>query len=109
MSEAARGPQGYVGLVTLSPEWEVAFTESLAGPPEDRQLAMEPERLQQFITRLRDVLDAQAAQDEAPVLLCSGLLRAHVRAIVERIRPSTTVLAQAELHPRIRVRALASV
>jgi flagellar biosynthesis protein FlhA len=109
LSEAARGPQGYVGLVTLSPEWEVAFTESLAGPPEDRQLAMEPERLQQFITRLRDVLDAQAAQDEAPVLLCSGLLRAHVRAIVERIRPSTTVLAQAELHPRIRVRALASV
>jgi flagellar biosynthesis protein FlhA len=109
LSEAARGPQGYVGLVTLSPEWEVAFTESLTGPPEDRQLAMEPMKLQQFITRLRDVLDAQAAQDEAPVLLCSGMLRAHIRAIVERVRPSTTVLAQAELHPRIRVRALASV
>jgi len=109
LSEAARGPQGYVGLVTLSPEWEVAFTEALTGPPEDRQLAMEPAKLQQFITRLRDVLDAQAAQDEAPVLLCSGALRAHIRAIVERIRPSTTVLAQAELHPRIRVRALASV
>ncbi|WP_191082891.1 flagellar biosynthesis protein FlhA [Roseococcus microcysteis] len=109
LSEAARGPQGYVGLVTLSPEWEVAFTEALTGPPEDRQLAMEPAKLQQFITRMRDVLDAQAAQEEAPVLLCSGALRAHLRAIVERIRPSTTVLAQAELHPRIRVRALASI
>lgn len=109
LSEGARGPQGYVGLVTLSPDWEVAFTESLTGPPEDRQLAMDPAKLQQFITRMRDVLDAQAAQGEMPVLLCSGGLRAHLRAIVERIRPSTTVLAQAELHPRIRVRSLGSI
>ena len=109
LSEAVRGPQGYVGLVTLSPDWEVAFTEALVGPPEDRQLAMEPAKLQEFITRLRDVLDAQAAQGEAPVLLCSGGLRAHLRAIVERVRPATTVLAQAELYPRVRVRSLGSI
>jgi flagellar biosynthesis protein FlhA len=109
LSEAARGPQGYVPLVTLSPEWEVAFAEALTGPPEDRQLAMEPTKLQAFMQRLRDVLDAQAAQGESPVLLCSGALRPHLRAIVERFRPSTTVLAQAELHARVRVRALASV
>ncbi|MCU0944707.1 MAG: flagellar biosynthesis protein FlhA, partial [Rubritepida sp.] len=60
LSEAARGPQGYVPIVTLSPEWEVAFAEALTGPPEDRQLAMEPAKLQAFMQRLRDVLDAQA-------------------------------------------------
>lgn len=109
LSEAARGPQGYVPLVTLSPEWEAAFAEALTGPPEDRQLAMDPAKLQAFMQRLRDVLDAQAAQGEAPVLLCSGALRPHLRAIVERFRPSTSVLAQAELHARVRVRALASV
>jgi flagellar biosynthesis protein FlhA len=70
---------------------------------------MEPAKLQAFMQRLRDVLDAQAAQGEAPVLLCSGALRPHLRAIVERFRPSTSVLAQAELHARVRVRALASV
>ncbi len=109
LSEAARGPQGYVPIVTLSPEWEVAFAEALTGPPEDRQLAMEPAKLQAFMQRLRDVLDAQAAQGEAPVLLCSGALRPHLRAIVERFRPATSVLAQGELHARVRVRALASV
>ncbi|WPB85195.1 flagellar biosynthesis protein FlhA [Sediminicoccus rosea] len=109
LSEAARGPQGYVPIVMLSPEWEAAFTESLAGPPEDRQLAMEPARLQAFMQRLRDVLDAQAAQGEHPALLCSGALRPHLRAIIERFRPSTPVLSQAEIHPRVRIRSLASV
>ena len=109
LSESARGGQGYVPIVMLSPEWEVAFTECLAGPPEDRQLAMDPSRLQAFMQRLRDVLDAQAAQGEHPVLLCSGALRPHLRAIVERFRPSTAVLSQAEIHPRVRIRSLASV
>ncbi|MDB5413146.1 MAG: flagellar biosynthesis protein FlhA [Rubritepida sp.] len=109
LSEGARGPQGYVPIVMLSPEWEVAFTECLTGPAEDRQLAMEPARLQVFMQRMRDVLDAQAAQGEQAALLCSGALRPHLRAIVDRFRPSTSVLSQSEIHPRIRIRSLGSV
>ncbi|WP_421994813.1 flagellar biosynthesis protein FlhA [Roseococcus sp.] len=109
LSEGARGPQGYVPLVTLSPEWEVAFGECLTGPAEDRQLIMDPGRLQAFMQRLRDVLDAQAAQGEHAILLCSGALRPHLRAIVERFRPSTSVLSQSEIHPRARIRTLGSI
>jgi flagellar biosynthesis protein FlhA len=109
ISEAARAPGGYVPIVTLSPEWEVAFAEALGGPAEDRQLIMEPGRLQAFIQRLRDVMDAQGALGEAPVLLTSGTLRPHLRSLIERFRPSTVVMAQGELHPRVRVRALASL
>lgn len=109
LSEGARGPQGYVPLVTLSPEWEVSFGECLTGPAEDRQLIMDPGRLQAFMQRLRDVLDAQAAQGEHAILLCSGALRPHLRAIVERFRPSTSVLSQSEIHPRARIRTLGSI
>ncbi len=109
LSDQARGPQGYVPLVTLSAEWEQEFAESLAGPPEDRQLAMAPSRLQAFMLKVRDVFDAAAAAGESPVLVCSGGIRAHVRAIVERFRPATTVLAQQEIHPRARIRTLGSL
>jgi len=109
LSEAARGPGGYIPLVTLSPDWEQAFLESLAGPPEDRQLNMEAGRLTAFMQRLREVLDGAAAQGEEAVLLCSGPLRSHLRAIVERFRPATVVLAQGEVHPRIRIRTLGTV
>src|SRR6185312_11147573 len=35
LSDSQTGPNGYIPLVTLSPEWEAAFAEALVGPPED--------------------------------------------------------------------------
>jgi flagellar biosynthesis protein FlhA len=109
ISDAHVGGAGYIPLVTLSPEWEGAFAEALVGPPEDRQLAMAPSRLSEFMQALRTVFDHAAQAGEAPVLLTSGAIRFHVRAIVERIRPATPVLAQAEIFPRARIRTVGSI
>ena len=109
ISDSHTGTGGYIPLVTLSAEWESDFAEALTGPPEDRQLAMAPSRLQEFMQRLRTVFDAAAIAGEAPVLLTSGSIRSHVRAIVERIRPTTPVLAQAEIYPRARIRTVGTI
>ena len=109
ISDSHTGPSGYIPLVTLSPEWEMAFAESLVGPPEDRQLAMAPSKLGEFMQRLRASFDAAQAIGEMPVLLASGGIRAHLRAVVERIRPSTPVLAQAEIFPRARIRTVGTI
>ncbi len=98
---------GAIPLITLSPDWEMAFAESLVGPAEDRQLAMQPSRLGEFMRRFREVFDVHSA--EQPVLLTSPSIRPAVRSIVERIRPATSVLSQAEISPRARVRTLGSV
>src|SRR4029077_14817293 len=95
ISDSHTAAGGYIPLVTLAAEWEAEFADSLTGPPEDRQLAMAPSKLQDFMQRLRTTFDAAANLGEAPVLLTSGGIRSHVRAIVERIRPATPVLAQA--------------
>ena len=109
ISDSHVGAGGYIPLVTLSPEWEAAFSDALVGPPEDRQLAMAPSKLTEFMTRLRAVFDAATAANEAAVLLTGGGIRFHVRAIVERIRPATPVLAQAEIFPRVRIRTVGSI
>jgi flagellar biosynthesis protein FlhA len=109
ISDSVRGPQGYIPLLTLSPEWETALAESLLGQGEERQLAMSPARLSEFMQKLREALDAAAAAGEAPVLVCSAAIRAHLRAIVERFRPATPVLAQTEIHPRARIRTIGVV
>jgi flagellar biosynthesis protein FlhA len=109
ISDAHVGAGGYIPLVTLSPDWESAFAESLVGPPEDRQLAMAPSRLGEFMQALRAVFDRAAESGETPVLLTSAAIRFHVRAIVERIRPTTPVLAQAEIFPRVRIRTVGTI
>jgi flagellar biosynthesis protein FlhA len=109
ISDANTGSGGYIPIVTLSPEWDVAFLEALTGPPEDRQLAMAPKKLTEFMQRFRSVFDTAAQTGEAPVLVSSAGIRFHVRAIVERIRPATPVLAQTEIHPRARIRTVGSI
>ena len=109
ISNAHTSPSGYIPIVTLTPEWEQAFTEALLGPLEERQLAMSPSRLQEFMRKLREAFDSASAAGEQAVLLTSGEIRMHVRSVVERIRPSTPVLAQGEIFSRARIRTVGSV
>ena len=109
ISDSHMGPGGYIPLVALSAEWEALLAENLAGPAEDRQLAIAPSRLQEFMQGFRTAFETATATGETPVLLCSGLVRPHVRAIVERLRPATPVLAQTEISPRARIRTLATL
>jgi len=109
ISDSHTGPAGFIPLVALSPEWEAAFADSMVGPAEDRQLAMAPTQLQAFMLAFRSAFDAAAAGGEAPVLLCSAHVRPHIRAIVERLRPATPVLAQTEIFARARIRTLGTI
>ena len=109
ITNAATGPGGYVPLLTLSPDWEQAFADSLVGQGDELQLAMAPSRLQDFIRALRDGFEQQAMRGELPVLITSPAIRPYVRSIVERFRPSTVVLSQNEIHPKAKLRTLGQV
>jgi flagellar biosynthesis protein FlhA len=106
-STHARG--GVIPLVTLSPQWEQRFAESLHGNGDDRQLAMAPSLLQEFIGAVRDAFERHAATGELPCLLTSPGIRPYVRSIIERFRPSTVVLSQNEIHSKARIRSLGVV
>ncbi len=106
---ANQGPQGYVALLALSPQWELKFGESLVGQGEDRQLAMAPSDLQDFITSVRERFEEAALEGEMPVLLTSPGVRPYVRSIIERFRPQTVVLAQSEIHPQAKLKTVGQV
>ena len=57
------------------------------------------------------VNDISAARDdgEMPALLTSPTLRPYVRSIVERFRPTTMVLSQNEIHPKVKIKTLGQV
>ena len=109
ISDANSNEMGYIPMITLSPEWEQAFAESVIGEGEAKQLAMPPSRLQQFITAVRQTYDRQAAMGESPVLLTSPTIRSYVRSVVERFRPMTTVLSQNEIHPKAKIKTLGQI
>ena len=109
ISNAATGPGGYIPLLTLSAGWEGAFAEALVGSGEERQLAIAPSRLQEFVKGLRDAFEVQAMRGELPILVTSPSIRPYVRSVVERFRPSTIVLSQNEISPKARLRTLGQI
>ena len=100
---------GALPIVALSPNWEQAFAEALVGQGADRQLALEPSRLHQFVSDLRNAFERASQTGDSPVLLTSSAVRPYVRSLVERFRPQTIVMSQNEIHPKARLRSAGAV
>jgi len=96
LCHANLSPGGYLPLLAMSPAWE-------------RQLAMAPSQLQQFIQTVRERFDEAGAKNEVPILLTSPQIRPFVRSIIERFRPQTVVMSQNEIHASVRLRTLGQV
>ncbi len=103
------GQGGYLPLIAMSAKWEQAFAEAMVGQGEDRQLAMQPSKLSEFITLVREKFETAAREGEAPVLVTSSGIRPFVRGIVERFRAQTPVMSQGEIHPRARLKTVGSI
>jgi flagellar biosynthesis protein FlhA len=106
---ANRGDDGALPIITLSADWEQAFAEALIGPGDDKQLALPPSRLQDFIRGVRDAFERAALAGEHAVLLTSPGVRPYVRSIIERFRGQTVVMSQNEIHPRARLKTVGMV
>ena len=104
-----RSPDGALPIVALSPRWEQAFAESIVGERGDRQLAMAPSQVHEFVQSVRVALDRAAQSGEIPVILTSGPVRPYVRSLIERFRAQTAVMSQNEIHPKAKLRTLGSI
>jgi flagellar biosynthesis protein FlhA len=106
LSFAYRGDDGALPIITLAPEWEAAFSDSLVGQGDDKQLALAPSRLQDFVRGVRETFERAALAGDSPVLLTSPGIRPYVRSIIERFRGQTPVMSQNEVHPRARLKTV---
>ncbi len=109
LCDAHADASGVLVLLTLSPDWEQAFAEALMGDGEDKQLAMPPTQLQDFISAVRDQYDELVPRGVTPVLLTSPRIRPYVRSVIERFRPQTVVMSQNEVHPKARIKTVGQV
>ena len=109
LSFAHRGDDGALPIVTLTQEWENAFADALVGTGDDKQLALAPSRLQDFVRGVRETFERAALAGDSPVLLTSPNIRPYVRSIVERFRGQTPVMSQNEVHPRAKLKTVGTI
>jgi flagellar biosynthesis protein FlhA len=109
ISNANINEEGFIPMLTLSPQWEQAFAEAIVGDGDERHLSMAPSQLQEFIRVVRAGFEQHAMLGETPVLLTSPAIRPYVRSIVERFRSATVVMSQNEVHPKVQIKTLGQI
>jgi flagellar biosynthesis protein FlhA len=104
-----KGEDGSLPIITLSGDWEQTFSDALVGSGEDKQLALAPSRLQDFIRAVREGFERAALAGDAAVLLTGPTIRPYVRSIIERFRGQTVVMSQNEIHPKARLKTVGAI
>lgn len=106
------GQDGILPIVALSPAWEKEFTDAIITLDKDgheRQLAMSPDKIQNFLRTAAETFNRQFNSGLSPVFLTSPTVRPFARLLVERTLPSVPVLSQTEISPRAKLRTVATV
>ncbi|MBS1026738.1 flagellar biosynthesis protein FlhA [Gluconobacter albidus] len=103
ISSSVMNAQGYIPVLSLSPEWELAAYESLSASIEEKQINFSPSQMQRFVSSLKYSFESSSKEGRIPVILTSRNLRLPLRRIVERIQPAVSVLSQEELFSRAKI------
>jgi len=109
ITAAHLGHDGHVQIISLSTGWEKEFSNALVADGEDRHLAMEPSKVQNFLRTVKDTFEKTMAAGGQPILLTAPSSRPYVRSVLERSMPTIPVLSQQELHPKIKIKTVGTV
>lgn len=100
------GNQAHLYVLTLDTSLEQKLNQSITNKD---YLTLEPSVTEQLITSLANQVERMLGERKRPVLLCSTLLRRHLKKLTHRVIPHLTVLALSEIPATIQVESFGIV
>lgn len=103
------GFDGQLTLLTLDKQVEETIAAGIIQTDQGPQLSLDPEFVRNFVSELNDQAAALMQETNNAVVLCSPLIRMHVKQLVDRFIPNVTVLSHNELTPSVNIRSFGTV
>lgn len=100
---------GEMWLLTLDRSIEEAIAGGIIQTDQGQQLSLDPEFVRNFVAELNQKALELAAQTSTPVVLCSPMIRHHLKGLVDRFIPNITVLSHNEITPNVAVKSIGTV
>ena len=94
---------GTLRAITLDPEVDREIAESVARTEDGTTVTMDPARAAALVDTLAEQVEVAQTMGAAPVVLCSGATRRHLKALTAHSIPQLTVLSYHEILPSVRV------
>jgi flagellar biosynthesis protein FlhA len=102
-------PEGILPLITIDQPLEDLLRERIQRVDTGSYLSLEPATAQRILRNFHLAMDRIAHLNLQPVILCSPVIRRHLKKMLERFLPQVVVLSHNELSPQTRIQSLGTV
>jgi flagellar biosynthesis protein FlhA len=101
--------EGVLAIVTLDQQIEDMLREKIQRGDQGTYLALEPNLAQRILRSIHQTLDRLTQLNVQPILLCSPLVRRHLKKLLDRFLPQVVVLSHSELTSQTKIQSLGMV
>lgn len=103
------GGEGQLNLLTLDRTIEETVASGIIQTDQGQQLSLDPEFVRGFIAQLNQQVIDLTIQSSQAVILCSPLIRPHLKSLIDRFIPNVTVLSHNEITANVSVKSFGTV
>ncbi|MEM3112631.1 MAG: flagellar biosynthesis protein FlhA [Candidatus Anstonellales archaeon] len=101
--------EGILPVIALDPTIEDLLREKIQKGDYGVFVSLDPNLVQKILTGIHDVLERCSHLNCTPVLLCSPVIRRHLRKLLERFFPHLPVLSHNELISQTKIQSFGTV
>ncbi len=103
------GTEGELQLLTLDRNIEETIAGGIIHTDQGQQLSLDPEFVRHFIGDLNSQVMESSQFSSHTVILCSPMIRSHLKGLIDRFIPNIAVLSHNEITPNVQVKSLGTV
>lgn len=101
--------EGRISVLTLAVQVEDLIRESIQKTEQGSFLSLEPNLARRIIESIQEETEKISAQGYQPILICSPIVRRHLRQLIERFLPQVQVLSHNEITSQTKIESLGTV
>jgi flagellar biosynthesis protein FlhA len=102
-------PSGELPLMTVGADIEDGLGRSITETERGAYLTLDPDTGQRILNAVNNGVQVLTSQNLQPVVLCSPMVRRHLRKLTERFIPNLVVLSHSELTATTRLKIMGEV
>lgn len=101
--------EGQLKLLTLDKTIEETIAAGIIQTDQGHQLSVDPDFVRRFIGSLNERAVNIATETPHTVVLCSPMIRTHLKSLIDRFIPNVVVLSHNEINHDVQVKAIDTV
>ena len=102
-------PDGILPVISLDPRLDRALVEQVTANGQGAYWPVDPNVSQRLIGALKLAAERVAARGQQPIILCSPILRRHIRRLTDRVLSTVPVLAPNEIDGMATIKAAETI